>query len=165
VLFYARAATPRRAVPLGMLALQELHRRRPDVEIALFGEAATLATPFPHRHLGVLEAARLARAYATATVGVVLSMTNPSLVPLEMLACGLPVVDLSVEPTVETFGADGAITLAQLDPLALCHAIERLLDDLALRAERSRVGAEWVGERTWARAAEQVELGLGFDQV
>ena len=39
VLFYARAVTPRRAVPLGLLALAELHRRRPEVEIALFGEA------------------------------------------------------------------------------------------------------------------------------
>ena len=36
--FYARAVTPRRAVPLGLLALAELHRRRPGVEIALFGE-------------------------------------------------------------------------------------------------------------------------------
>ena len=46
------------------------------------------------------------------------------------------------------------------DPLALCDAIERLLDDLELRAERSRAGAELAAGRTWARAAEQVEAGL-----
>ena len=39
VLFYARAVTARRAVPLGVLALAELHRRRPGVELAVFGEA------------------------------------------------------------------------------------------------------------------------------
>ena len=66
VLFYARAVTPRRAVPLGVLALDELHRRRPEVEIALFGEAQPLVTPFPHRHLGVLEPDALAHAYASA---------------------------------------------------------------------------------------------------
>src|SRR5919198_3109614 len=47
VVFYARAVTPRRAVPLGLLALQELHRARPQVEIALFGDARPIAAPFP----------------------------------------------------------------------------------------------------------------------
>ena len=43
-------STPRRAVPLGLLALTELHRRRPDVEIGLFGESRTArrAVPAPH---------------------------------------------------------------------------------------------------------------------
>ena len=77
-----------------MLALEELHRRRPEVEIALFGESRPVQTPFPHRDLGVLERRRLAHAYASAAVGLVLSLTNPSLVPAEMLACGLPVVDV-----------------------------------------------------------------------
>jgi O-antigen biosynthesis protein len=160
VLFYARAVTPRRAVPLGVLALQELNRRRPGVEIALFGEARKVRTPFPHRHLGVLEGDALAHAYASAAVGVVLSMTNPSLVPQEMLACGLPCVDLASDSMLATFGRDGPITLAAFDPLALCDAVERLLDDLALRAEHSRAGAEWVAGRTWPAAAAQVEDGL-----
>jgi glycosyltransferase involved in cell wall biosynthesis len=160
VLFYARAVTPRRAVPLGLLALEELHRRRPGVEIALFGEAQQLDTPFPHRHLGVLEPDDLAHAYASAAVGLVLSLTNPSLIPQEMLACGLPCVDLASDSMVATFGTDGPVTLAAFDPLALCDAIETLLDDLALRAERSRAGIAWVAGRTWAAAAAQVEAGL-----
>jgi glycosyltransferase involved in cell wall biosynthesis len=160
VLFYARPTTPRRAVPLGVLALEELHRRRPGVEIAFFGEARPLATPFPHRHLGVLAPGALAEAYARATVGVVLSLTNPSLVPTEMLACGLPVVDLAVASMVQTFGADGPLELARPDPLALCDAIERLLDDAALREQRSRAGLAFVAGRTWDHAAAQVEAGL-----
>jgi glycosyltransferase involved in cell wall biosynthesis len=160
VLFYARAVTPRRAVPLGVLALEELHRRRPDVELGLFGEARELQTPFPHRHLGVLEPDALAHAYASATVGLVLSMTNPSLIPQEMLACGLPCVDLASESMVATYGHDGPVTLAAFDPLALCDAIEALLDDLALRAERSRAGTAWVASRTWNAASGQLEAGL-----
>ncbi len=50
--------------------------------------------------------------------------------------------------------------LAEPDPLALCDAIEGLLDDLLVRATRSRDGAELVAERTWPNAAEQVERGL-----
>ncbi len=160
VLFYARAVTPRRAVPLGVLALQELHRRRPDIEIALFGDGRELATPFPHRHLGVLSPERLAHAYASATVGLVLSLTNPSLVPTEMLACGLPVVDLATPSMVATFGADGPVRLAAVDPVAICDAILELVDDLLARAERSRAGVELVAGRTWDGASAQVEAGL-----
>jgi glycosyltransferase involved in cell wall biosynthesis len=160
VLFYARAVTDRRAVPLGLLALEELKRRRPDVEVALFGEARPIETPFTYLDLGVMAPDKLAHAYASAAVGLCLSMTNPSLVPTEMMACGLPVVDLDVPSMHETFGADGPVELAAFDPLALCAAIERLLDDLVLRAERSRAGAELVASRTWPRAAEQVEAGL-----
>jgi glycosyltransferase involved in cell wall biosynthesis len=160
VLFYARTVTDRRGVPLGLLALEELTRRRPDVEVALFGEARPIATPFKYLDLGVMAPDKLAHAYASAAVGLCLSMTNPSLVPTEMMACGLPVVDLDVPSMRETFGADGPVELAAFDPLALCAAIERLLDDLVTRAERSRAGAQLVAGRTWARAAEQVEAGL-----
>ena len=160
VLFYARAVTARRAVPLGVLALVELHRRRPGVELAVFGEAGEVELPFPARQLGVLEPEALAHAYASATVGMCLSLTNPSLVPTEMMACGLPVVDVASDAMTATFGAGGPVTLAEPDPLALCDAIEGLLDDLAIRAMRSRDGAELVAGRTWAGAAEQVERAL-----
>jgi glycosyltransferase involved in cell wall biosynthesis len=160
VLFYARAVTPRRAVPLGLLALEELKRRRPKVEVAMFGESRRILVPFKYLDLGVLARDKLAHAYASAAVGVCISMTNPSLVPTEMMACGLPVVDIDVPSMRDTFGAGGPVELAPFDPLGLCDAIERLLDDLVLRAERSRAGAELVSTRTWARAAEQVEAGL-----
>lgn len=160
VLFYARAVTPRRAVPLGLLALAELHARRPGVEVALFGEARELRVPFPHRHLGVLEPPALAHAYASAAVGMVLSLTNPSLIPTEMLACGLAVVDVASDSMRATFGDSGAVELADADPIALCAAIERLLDDLVLRAERSRAGAALVAGRSWPAASAQVEQGL-----
>jgi glycosyltransferase involved in cell wall biosynthesis len=160
VIFYARAATPRRAVPLGLLALEELARRRPDIQIALYGEASPLAVPFHHRHLGVLDARRLSTLYSQATVGVVLSLTNPSLVGLEMMACGLPCVELASESMLTTFGAGGPLALAEADPLALCASLERLLDDHGLRRSSSTAGVELMAARTWKRAATQVHDGL-----
>ena len=159
VLVYARAVTARRAVPLALVAMEELVRRRPNVEVALFGEAAPLDVPFPHGQLGVLEAGALVDAYATAAVGVVLSLTNPSLVTTEMLACGLPVVDVRSESMLATFGEAGPVVLAEPDPLALCAAVESLLDDRAL-AGRSSSAHRWVRKRRWASAAQQVEAGL-----
>ncbi len=153
VIFYARAVTARRAVPLGLLALEELTRRRPDVEAVLFGESRPLATRFTNR--GVLSPSELAGLYNYAGAGLVLSMTNPSLVPTEMLACGLPVVDVASEAMVATFGHDGPIALADFDPLALADALERALD-----ARPSGAGIEWVASRTWENAAAQLEAGL-----
>jgi glycosyltransferase involved in cell wall biosynthesis len=160
VLFYARAVTARRAVPLGLLALAELHRRRPGVAIALFGESRPLQAGFPAEELGVLTAPALARAYGEATVGVVLSMTNPSLIGPEMLACGLPVVELDVAAMRDGFGRDGPMLLAAFDPLALADAIEGLLDDPAQRARRAQQGLALAEGRTWAAAAAAVEVGL-----
>lgn len=160
VLFHVRAATPRHAAALGVLALSELHHRRPGVEIALTGDARELATPFPHRHLGSLDGDALAHAYASAAVGLSLSLTSPSVVPVEMLACGLPVVGVDGEPMRATFGSDGPVRLAAPEPGAVCAAVEALLDDLVARADVARAGAELAAARTWPAAAEQVEAGL-----
>jgi glycosyltransferase involved in cell wall biosynthesis len=160
VAFYARAVTPRRAVPLGLAALAELSRRRPDVEIALYGEDRPLATPFARSNLGVLDHRHLAELYARVSVGMVLSLTNPSLIGLEMMACGLPCVELASESMIATFGLDGPLALAEPDPLALCGVLEQLLDDPERRRGVSRAGLELTAGRTWERAGGQVEAGL-----
>jgi glycosyltransferase involved in cell wall biosynthesis len=110
--------------------------------------------------LGVLEAGDLARAYSVATVGLVLSLTNPSLIPQEMLACGLPCVDVASESMLATYGADGPATLAAPEPIALCEAIEALLDDPARRGRQADDGLRWAAARTWPAAAAQVQEGL-----
>jgi glycosyltransferase involved in cell wall biosynthesis len=160
VAFYARAVTARRAVPLGLLALAELSRRRPDVEIALFGEDRPLAVPFEHTNLGVLPARELAGLYARATAGMVFSLTNPSLIGLEMMACGLPCVELASESMVATFGNNGPLELVKPDPRALCAALEQLLGDPPARENAGRAGLDMMAGRTWERAAEQVHAGL-----
>jgi glycosyltransferase involved in cell wall biosynthesis len=160
VIFYARAATPRRAVPLGLAALAEVATRRPEVEIVLFGDPQPPDAPFAFEHLGVASGPELAAAYNTATVGVVLSLTNHSLVAQEMLACGLPAVELDTPSTRAAFGPDPPLELAPAEPEALAAAIERLLDDPELRARRATAGVAYAASRTWEAAAEQVELGL-----
>jgi O-antigen biosynthesis protein len=160
VVFYARDVTPRRAVPLGMLALEELKRRRPDTRCVLFGSDTEIASAFDHEELGVATPAQLAWAYSEATAGLSLSLTNHSLIPQEMLACGLPCVELSGRSAEAVFGADGPVELAPADPLALAGALERLLGDPELRERRAAAGLEWVRERTWEHAADQVEAAL-----
>jgi glycosyltransferase involved in cell wall biosynthesis len=143
------------------MALAELHRRRPDVEIALVGTDRPPETSFPYTYHGVLDRAELAELYAQATVGLCLSCTNFSLMPKEMLACGLPCVELAGVSAESIFGADGGpLVLSPLEPLPLADALERLLDDPAERERRSREGIAFVAEHTWDVAADQLETGL-----
>lgn len=160
VVYYARHSTDRRAVPIGLMALEELHRRRPDVRIVLFGADEPPVTSFPYEDLGVLSPAQLATLYNEATVGLCLSLTNFSLMPKEMLACGLPCVELEGVSAESIFGADGPLALAPLEPKRLAATIERLLDDRDEWERRSRQGIEFVATHTWDVATDEVEAGL-----
>jgi GT2 family glycosyltransferase/glycosyltransferase involved in cell wall biosynthesis len=160
VVFYARASTPRRAVPLGLLALGIVKGRRPDLRIVLFGDSDPPRTTFAYENAGIASPEQLARLYSEATVGVCLSMTNYSLVPKEMLACGLPVVDLRGQSAASIFPDGGPVALTEHDPWDLARTIERLLDDQREWSARSSEGIAAVAGHTWERAAEEVERGL-----
>jgi glycosyltransferase involved in cell wall biosynthesis len=160
IVYYARHSTPRRAVPIGLMALAELHRRRPDVRIVLFGTDKALHAAFPYEHLGVLSTPQLARLYSEATAGLCLSLTNFSLMPKEMLACGLPCVELAGVSAESIFGEDGPLDLAPLEPDTIADALERLLADRERWERRSREGLEFVASHTWDHATDEVEAGL-----
>ena len=53
VVFYARDHTPRRAVELGLLALQLLVERRPHLRVVLYGTHRRIKAPFAFEQLGV----------------------------------------------------------------------------------------------------------------
>jgi O-antigen biosynthesis protein len=159
IALYGRDVTPRRAVPLALMALQELVGRRGHLRVVAFGNGDEIDGPVDYEHLGILSPEQLSWTFSEATVGLVLSLTNYSLMAQEMLACGLPCVDLAGGSAEGVFG-DGSVSLSAFDPLALADNIERLLDDDREWARRSAAGIAFVSGRTWDRAARQVEAGL-----
>ena len=74
-----------------------------------------LGIPVKVRHAGILDAEALATLYRKCTIGFVLSGTNYSLVPNEMMACGLPVVDIDAEHTRLSYEPETAV-LAEPTP-------------------------------------------------
>lgn len=160
VLAYSRTTTPRRAVPLLLLALAEVQRRRRGVRVELFGDPRGTPRLLDAEDLGVLRADDLAAAYSRAAVGVVLSLTNHSLIAQEMLACGLPCVEADTPSTRAAFGTDGPVTLAPLTVEGIAGSVLRLLEDPALREERRTHGLHLVEQRTWDAATEDFEGGL-----
>jgi glycosyltransferase involved in cell wall biosynthesis/GT2 family glycosyltransferase len=150
IAFYARSFTERRGVELGVMALAEVVRRRPGTRVALYGTNAMVQAPFPYQHVGIVSPERLARLYSEATVGLSLSLTNYSLIPLEMMACGLPVVELSGRACEGVFGDDDAlISLADDNPNAIADRLLELLDDDELRDRRSEDALAFARANTW----------------
>jgi glycosyltransferase involved in cell wall biosynthesis len=158
IVYYARRSTPRRATEMGLLALGEVVRRRPGTRVVLFGDTRAPRLPFPHEFAGVLDEPALARLYCEATAGLVISLTNYSRMPKEMMACGLPVVDVRHPSVVSAFPAgEQVIELADMDFVSIADRLEALLDDAERRKRLGEAGRNFVQGMTWAAAADQIE--------
>jgi glycosyltransferase involved in cell wall biosynthesis len=158
---YARRETERRAVDLAMAGLAVLAQRRPTIRPVLFGSRQKTSLPFLAEDLGVVAPARLARLYREAAAGIVFSLTTHSLVAHEMMASGLPLVELEGENVGSALGASGdLVELSARRPDAIADALERLLDDREHAAAMARRARAFVEERTWERAGDQVEAAL-----
>ena len=99
--------------------------------------------------------------YRRATVGLVFSLTTHSLVAQEMMASGLPVVELAGENVSSALGESGELVVqAERNPVSVAAAIEGLLDDPEGRATMARRARSFVEERTWERSGDQLEQAL-----
>jgi len=148
VIFFARPEMPRRCYGLGIAMLRELHRLMPDIEIILYGSAMLDASTidFPATVRGVLPTIDdLAQMYSDADLGIAFGTTNPSLVPYEMMACGLPVVDLARPGAAVNYGNRTDIALlAGPVPQEMASQIRELLGDRAQLHARSEAGRQLV---------------------
>ncbi len=160
IALYARYVTPRRAVELAFMALELLQKRGIEFEVDFFGsQLGKLSVNFAYRDLGVLSGEELARVYRDATVGVVFSATNHSLVNKEMMACGLPVIDLDLETVRSIFPAN-AMAFASPTPEGIADQIELLLTRPAERDRLRDGGMAYVRALSWEKSARLIETAL-----
>ena len=93
VFFYARPATPRRGFEIGIKALEIFAKRNPKFEILLAGQKLSgLRLNFPFTDVGYVTWSKLNDIYNECAVALIISLTNYSLLPLEIMAAGCPVV-------------------------------------------------------------------------
>jgi glycosyltransferase involved in cell wall biosynthesis len=161
VVVYARGETERRAVELALAGLATAFERRPNLRVVAFGSNLGVSAPFPIEDVGVRPARALAELYRRASVGLVFSLTTHSLVAHEMMASGLPVVELEGDNVSSALGPSGELVeLAERTPDSIADAVERLLDDRERAAAMAVRARAFVEERTWERAGDQVEAAL-----
>lgn len=155
VFFYARPPTPRRAFELGLLVLAEVARRLPDVKFVLAGwDVGHYVIPFAHRNAGNVALAELPNLYSQCDVALVLSCTNVSLLPLELMACGCPVVSNRGANVEWLLNPDIAV-LADFTVEALSEAVIALLQDDARRRLLAGRGIEYARRADWHKQAER----------
>jgi GT2 family glycosyltransferase len=158
---YSRDHTPRRCVALALAGLEILSKRRSDFVVHLFGQDQLnfSAAPFKAVNHGVLDAEELCALYNYCDIGVSFSGTNYSLVPQEMMACGLPIIELDGESTRAVF-PEGVVEFAQPSPASIATTIERLLDSPTLRDNLVTESTQWVSQFDWEKSGRLVESSI-----
>jgi len=158
---YAREATSRRCVNLALVALDMLGRERDDFEVHFYGQERLPFNEvnYPAWNHGVLDSAALADLYNVCDIGICFSATNYSLVPQEMMACGLPLIELDGESTRAVF-PEGIVSLAGPQPESIKNKINELIASPEERRRQAAKAFEWVGALTWEKSARAVEAAI-----
>ncbi|VXC42542.1 glycosyltransferase family 1 protein [Plantibacter sp. T3] len=148
IFFYARPVTSRRAFELGVLALKDFSELKPDVTINLAGwDVSGWDLPFAYKNHSSMQLAELNELYNRCAAGLVLSLTNMSLLPLELISSGVaPVVNDG--PNNRMVSDNPFIEYVPPVPMALARTLAGVFDrpdatarGLAMSA--SVAGASW----------------------
>lgn len=159
ICYYARFSKPRRAYELGVVALELFAERHPEIDIHFFGDVAQ-SLPFRAINHGSLVPDALNTLYNRCIAGLVLSATNVSLVPHEMLASGcLPLVN-DAEHNRIVLDSD-KVVYAPPTPFELADMLSALVErPAAERQAAAEAASRSVQSRSWQDAGLQVERAI-----
>jgi len=162
VLFYARPPTPRRAFEMGVLVLQEVVNRLPDIEVVFAGwDVSAYEIRFKHLNLGLVPLDELPDLYTQCDVALVLSFSNASLLPLELMACGTPVVS-NRGPFTEWLLNDRNACLAPPTVEDLATAVCEVLENPKEQERLRQGGLEAAAQTSWLSEVERMATILSF---
>ena len=159
VFFYARPVTSRRAYEMGVLALELFHRKRPEATIHLAGwPVHTSHLGFPAIGHGSLPLEQLNDLYNDCAAGLVLSLTNMSLLPLELLAAGVTPV-INDAPNNRLVSNNPRFGWAATNPQALARALVTAFDD-NYDGRIARANEAAVPAHSWEDSGKQFDVAL-----
>ncbi len=148
IFFYARPVTERRGFDLGIMALEIFHKENPQVVINLAGwDVSEYDIPFPYINHGAMDMNRLSEVYNRCAAALVLSLTNMSLLPLELLACGsIPVVNDG--PNNRLVSDNTFINYVEASPRSLANKLMEIIKnpkqvEYAQKASKSVESGGW----------------------
>lgn len=165
ICFYARPVTERRAFEIGVMALEIFKTKHPEYEIDFVGwDVSNFKIPFKFENRGIITHDELAELYHESVACLVLSLTNVSLLPLELLAGGcIPVMNDGENNRMVLHGMDKYVDYVPTNPIeladALCRAVERA--DIEAHA---KAASHSVSSLSWDNSYKKVEQIL-MDQV
>lgn len=163
VFFYVRPPTARRAFDLGVLVLAELNKRIQGLTVVMAGwNVQHYALPFDCEHAGLCEPSELAALYGSCDAALVLSFSNLSLLPLEIMACGVPVISNRADCTMWLLNDDIAM-LAEPSIDGLAKAIAEVLDSPERARQLRQNGLAFTASTDWSK--EGLEMAKKLDEI
>jgi glycosyltransferase involved in cell wall biosynthesis len=159
ILFFAKHDTPRRLFEVGKRLIGEVCSAVPGVKVELFGSGNAQDFGIPGKSIGLLPTLEdLAGKYRAARIGIAFSPTNPSLVPYEMMACGLPVIDIDLPGSpMFKYGKDPLLQPTPYSLEEMCAQAISLLGDNGKWQITSKAGVDFIkGMPTPEEAVEVV---------
>jgi O-antigen biosynthesis protein len=149
VFVYARPGHWRNCWELASLALAELKDRFGDgVRIVAAGSWARdddLAERGAIEHLGLLDYRETGNLYRSCDLGLTLAVSrHPSYLPLELMACGVPVVAFDNPAARWLLRDDETCLVAERTVDGVRDALARLVEDAQLRRRLARRGLELI---------------------
>lgn len=160
VFFYARPVTPRRDFEIGLLALNELCQRMPETEIVFAGwDVSDYVIPFKHKNLGIVALQNLSKLYAQCDLCLVISNTNLSLLPLEVMASNSVAVCSKGANSTWLVNEQNSV-LVDYDPVDIANVLEYYLNHPKELSEIRKKGLEFAQETSWVTEAEKVKDAL-----
>lgn len=157
IAFYARAHTERRGFEIGIMALQIFKDKHPEYDVVFFGqEMSAYDIPFEFIDRGILSKEELAELYHESVACLVLSLTNVSLLPLELLVAGcIPVMNDGDNNTM-VLGDLPHIAYTEAYPLHLANELCRAVERDNVNAYAQEMSHQYEGA-SWDSSYEKVE--------
>lgn len=125
------------------------------LRILYYGEDKSFQTE-AGENLGMLSKKELLSLYKKADFGMVASMSNVSLVPYEMLATGLPLIEFE-DGTFPYFFPEGSAILTSLDYEDLYQKMKQSLQNPDILKKRNEVARKYLSTLSWAKTAKQFD--------
>jgi glycosyltransferase involved in cell wall biosynthesis len=129
ILVYAKPSQPRRAFNLIVDIFKELSTQK-NLSVFMYGDVVdeTLFN-IPIVNLGPVNSPEdLAKLYCSMDLGITFSTTNPSLVGYEMLACGLPIIDLLIPFSEKNYDGLKSAILLEPQPKLISKEINKIIE-------------------------------------
>lgn len=165
-LLYVGGITARKNIARLFEAYARVRERHPQITLVIGGkrqwQTRAIDAAFERLQLadqvhftGYVADADLPTLYSAATAFVFPSLYEGfGLPPLEAMACGTPVITANVSSLPEVVG-DAALLVDPYDVQSLADAIERVIQDDALRRMLRQRGLERAAQFSWAQVARK----------
>lgn len=151
---YVRPFTERRGFELAIMTLELFHKQHSEYTINLAGwDVSDYNIPFPYTNLKTLELNQLNDLYNKCAAGLVISLTNMSLLPLELLGSGsIPVVNDGENNRLVS--NNKYIAYSPNDPRSLANKLSDIVSRNDL-IEYSRAASRSVVNNSWQDSGDK----------